>query len=215
MNTFEISPFRLEGDVWLILDQTRLPGTEVYLRPETKEDIWHAINTLQVRGAPAIGIAAAYGLWLSVKDFTGNMEEFAKTLQAAKDYLVTARPTAVNLAWALERMWNTWRKSQPCDIITSKDLLFAEAKKIYEEDVAACKAMGDGSGLPTREQCRLIVMNTASIQLLPTTVAALRSSLGAQAPLDILPAVLLTSLVSVCAGLSACLLLERRDSHGR
>lgn len=81
--------------------------------------------------------------------------------------------------------------------------------------IAACKAMGDGSGLPTREQCRLIVMNTASIQLLPTTVAALRSSLGAQAPLDILPAVLLTSLVSVCAGLSACLLLERRDSHGR
>ena len=143
MNTFEISPFRLEGDVWLILDQTRLPGTEVYLRPETKEDIWHAINTLQVRGAPAIGIAAAYGLWLSVKDFTGNTEEFAKTLQAAKDYLVTARPTAVNLAWALERMWNTWRKSQPCDIITSKDLLFAEAKKIYEEDVAACKAMGE------------------------------------------------------------------------
>lgn len=71
------------------------------------------------------------------------MEEFAKTLQAAKDYLVTARPTAVNLAWALERMWNTWRKSQPCDIITSKDLLFAEAKKIYEEDVAACKAMGE------------------------------------------------------------------------
>ena len=81
--------------------------------------------------------------------------------------------------------------------------------------IAACKARGDGSGLPTREQCRLIVMNTASIQLLPTTVAALRSSLGAQAPLDILPAVLLTSLVSVCAGLSACLLLERRDSHGR
>ena len=143
MNTFEISPFRLEGDVWLILDQTRLPGSEVYLRPETKEDIWHAINTLQVRGAPAIGIAAAYGLWLSVKDFTGSMEEFAKTLQAAKDYLVTARPTAVNLAWALERMWNAWQKSQPCDIITSKDLLFAEAKKIYEEDVAACKAMGE------------------------------------------------------------------------
>ena len=94
MNTFEISPFRLEGDVWLILDQTGLPGTEVYLRPETKEDIWHAINTLQVRGAPAIGIAAAYGLWLSVKDFTGSMEEFAKTLQTAKDYLVTARHLA-------------------------------------------------------------------------------------------------------------------------
>lgn len=138
MNTFEISPFRLEEDSWLILDQTRLPGSEVYLRPETKEDIWYAINTLQVRGAPAIGIAAAYGLWLSIRDFSESTEEFAKTLQAAKDYLVTARPTAVNLSWALERMWNVWQKAQPDDIQKSKDLLFAEAKKIYDEDVAAC-----------------------------------------------------------------------------
>ena len=135
MNTFEISPFRLEEDAWLILDQTRLPGSEVYLRPETKEDIWHAINTLQVRGAPAIGIAAAYGLWLSVKDFAGSTEEFAKTLQAAKDYLVTARPTAVNLSWALERMWKAWQTAHPDDIQTSKDLLFAEAKKIYDEGI--------------------------------------------------------------------------------
>ena len=79
--------------------------------------------------------------------------------------------------------------------------------------IAACQAMGDGSGLPTDEQCRLVVMNTASIQLLPTTVAALRASLGSAAPLDILPAVLLTSLCSVSVGLLACVFLERR-SHG-
>lgn len=143
MNTFEISPFRLEGDTWLILDQTKLPGREEYLRPEIKEDIWHAIRTLQVRGAPAIGIAAAYGLWLSVKDLDGSMEEFAKTLQDAKDYLVTARPTAVNLSWALERMWDVWKNAKLSNVQQSKDLLFAEAKKIYDEDVAACKAMGE------------------------------------------------------------------------
>lgn len=139
MNTFEISPFRLEGDVWLILDQTKLPGTEVYLRPETKEDIWHAINTLQVRGAPAIGIAAAYGLWLSVKDFTGNTEEFAKTLQVAKDYLVTARPISSQPCLGTGTHVDTWRKSQPCDIITSKDLLFAEAKKSTKKTLPPAK----------------------------------------------------------------------------
>lgn len=74
--------------------------------------------------------------------------------------------------------------------------------------IAACQAMNDGSGLPTREQCRLVVMNTASIQLLPTTVAALRAGLGCKSPLDILPAVLLTSLCSVSAGLLACRILE-------
>ena len=76
--------------------------------------------------------------------------------------------------------------------------------------VAACGAMGDGSGRPTRDQCRLIVLNTASIQLLPTTVAALRASLGAKNPMDILPAVLLTSLCSVTGGLLACRLMEGR-----
>ena len=79
--------------------------------------------------------------------------------------------------------------------------------------IAACKAMGDGSGRATNEQCRLIVMNTASIQLLPTTVAAIRAGLGCENPMDILPAVLLTSLCSVSAGLLACFLLEKRH-HG-
>ena len=78
--------------------------------------------------------------------------------------------------------------------------------------IAACKAMGDGTDTATDEQCRLVVMNTASIQLIPTTVAALRAGLGCKTPLDILPAVLLTSLCSVSAGLLACYLLKKR--HG-
>ncbi len=75
--------------------------------------------------------------------------------------------------------------------------------------IEACKAMSDGSDTATKGQCRLVVMNTASIQLIPTTVAALRAGLGCKTPLDILPAVLLTSLLSVSAGLLACKLLAR------
>ena len=76
--------------------------------------------------------------------------------------------------------------------------------------IEACRAMNDGSGTATDEQCRLVVMNTASIQLLPTTVAAARASLGCASPLDILPAVWLTSLCSVTMGLILCRLLQRR-----
>lgn len=79
--------------------------------------------------------------------------------------------------------------------------------------IEACRAMNDGTGIATNEQCRLVAMNTASIQLLPTTVAALRAGLGASSPLDILPCVLLTSLCSVTVGLLMCRLLER-FSHG-
>lgn len=80
--------------------------------------------------------------------------------------------------------------------------------------IAACQAMGDGSGVATDEQCRLVVMNTASIQLLPTTVAAVRAGLGCGAPLDILPAVLLTSLCSVTAGLVACRVFQGGKKRG-
>jgi spore maturation protein A len=75
--------------------------------------------------------------------------------------------------------------------------------------IEACRAMGDHSGTATAEQCRLITLNTASIQLLPTTVAAVRAGLGCQTPLDILPCVLLTSLCSVTVGLGMCQLLGR------
>jgi spore maturation protein A len=79
--------------------------------------------------------------------------------------------------------------------------------------IAACKAMNDGTGTATDEQCRLVVLNTASIQLLPTTVAALRTGLGCKTPLDILPAVLLTSLSAVSVGLLTAYLLEEKHDH--
>lgn len=79
--------------------------------------------------------------------------------------------------------------------------------------IRAAIAMGDGSGIATAEQCRLVVMNTASIQLLPTTVAAVRGSVGCGTPMDILPCVLLTSLCSVSVGLGAAFFFERLWRH--
>ena len=69
MKVLEIAPVKFEDGKMLILDQTKLPGEEVYIEMKTKEDVWDAIFKLKVRGAPAIGVAAAYGLYISTKDF--------------------------------------------------------------------------------------------------------------------------------------------------
>ena len=100
-----IVPVKFRDDRLLILDQTLLPGEEKYIELETKESVWDAILKLKVRGAPAIGVAAAYGLYISVRNSKAEtLDEFGSEIEAAADYLVTARPTAVNLAWALQRM---------------------------------------------------------------------------------------------------------------
>ena len=156
MKVFEIAPVKYIDDKMWVLDQTRLPGEEVYEEMRTKEDVWDAIYKLKVRGAPAIGVAAAYGLYLSVKDAeTTNIDDFAAQLKEAKEYLVTARPTAVNLAWALSRMWDRFESEVKVagtgassgktifDVDAAKAALFAEAEKIRIEDEAACFAMGE------------------------------------------------------------------------
>ena len=100
-----IVPVKFENDKLIILDQTLLPGEEKYIEIETKEDIWNAIKKLQVRGAPAIGVAAAYGLYTAVRELdSSSFQAFAEEFHHVKEYIATARPTAVNLFWALDRM---------------------------------------------------------------------------------------------------------------
>lgn len=100
-----ISPVWFENDKLIILDQTQLPESEVYIEIETKEEIWDAIRQLQVRGAPAIGVAAAYGLYVSICNLKCyNFDEFLKEFTDIREYIASARPTAVNLCWALNRM---------------------------------------------------------------------------------------------------------------
>ncbi len=124
------SPGGLPGALELI-DQTRLPHEAVALRCTTVEEVREAIRRLSVRGAPAIGVAAAYGLVVGAQ--TTAPAEFRERLAHAADRLRSARPTAVNLAWAIDRCVASARDT------TS---LFAEARAIHAEDELACSAMG-------------------------------------------------------------------------
>ena len=150
-----LSPVQYENDVMQILDQTALPWEERYLTLQSKEDIWDAIHTLKVRGAPAIGIAAAFGLFILAKNINAkDGKDFAKQFHELKEYLATSRPTAVNLFWAMDRMEHvllqtldapsgtldgSWQTLQTAVV----DRLYLEAEAIRSEDESACKAMGE------------------------------------------------------------------------
>ncbi|MDR1736089.1 MAG: S-methyl-5-thioribose-1-phosphate isomerase [Oscillospiraceae bacterium] len=122
--------YRFQDGALTILDQTRLPGEEVYLTLRTPEDVYGAIKTLSVRGAPAIGAAAAYGFYMGAKASPDKAGEVAA-------YLDSARPTAVNLRAALKRMLSVWKNGGG-----ARELL-CEARAIEEEDRAACRAIGE------------------------------------------------------------------------
>ena len=94
-----------DGSAVIILDQTCLPGSEVYVSLSSAEEIWEAIYRLKVRGAPAIGIAAAYGIYVCSRQIAANTYGgFCSEFLRIKDYLASSRPTAVNLVAALDRM---------------------------------------------------------------------------------------------------------------
>ncbi len=132
-----------DGQVKMI-DQTLLPLKKVYITIHTIEEMWEAIKVLRIRGAPAIGIGAAFGTYLGVKDSTAqDFETFWKDLQKAADYLATARPTAVNLFWALERIKRLVQENNSRPIPQLKQLIFDEAVRMIEEDTAVCRAIGE------------------------------------------------------------------------
>jgi methylthioribose-1-phosphate isomerase len=147
-----------DGGALVIIDQTRLPGSVELLRLSKQEDIHNAIYRLQVRGAPAIGVAAAIGLYLAAKEIDAERwDDFYRRLREAKDYLASARPTAVNLFWALDRMERAAVKNSALAVSDIKKALREEALRIRDEDVAVCRAIGehgltllkDGAGVLT------------------------------------------------------------------
>jgi methylthioribose-1-phosphate isomerase len=133
-----------ENGALVIIDQTQLP-TRIELKFLTDiEDIWEAIYLLKVRGAPAIGVAAAIGVYLAVKDLqTDSMEVFSKKFKKAKDYLASSRPTAVNLFWALDRMEAVVTGHMQCGVGEVKELLHREAVNIRSEDIQVCRRIGE------------------------------------------------------------------------
>lgn len=142
----------------VILDQTKLPYEVEVLHLHTQKEIWTAIYLLQVRGAPAIGVAAGFGAYLAAKEMeAADYAEFAEKFHAAKEYLNSARPTAVNLSWALNRMEDVVKANPDKSVAELKELLHKESVAIKDEDVWMCRQIGeyglslikDGDGILT------------------------------------------------------------------
>ena len=128
----------------VIIDQTKLPYEVEILNLTEQKDIWNAIYLLQVRGAPAIGVAAGFGVYLAAKQIQAeNYADFYKQFKAAKEYLDSARPTAVNLSWALNRMEQVVLNNQDKSVAELKELLHKECVAIKEEDVWMCRQIGE------------------------------------------------------------------------
>jgi methylthioribose-1-phosphate isomerase len=140
-----------------LIDQTQLPGTLVYRDCRTVEDVWEAIRVLRVRGAPAIGVAAAMGVVVGVQN-CDDAASYGERLHQATAYLRSSRPTAVNLFWAVKRMERCFERE--CRQGTPREWtrrLLAEARAIEDEDRRMCRAIGaagahligDGKGVLT------------------------------------------------------------------
>lgn len=142
--SFETVIFDTKAQTLNIVDQTKLPNQIEILSLELIEDVWNAIKILSVRGAPAIGVAAAYGIYLGAsKIITDDYSDFLIEYEKLSSYLASSRPTAVNLCWALDRMFflvKSYSHLAPKDILP---LLLKEADDIRNEDIDMCKNIGE------------------------------------------------------------------------
>lgn len=142
----------------VIIDQTKLPGEVKILSLKSQKEIRDAIYHLKVRGAPAIGVAAAIGIYLAAKSIRqDNFDAFYAEFKKAKEYLASSRPTAVNLFWALNRMEAVVLKNKDKMVKAIKGRLHDEAAAIRDEDIRVCRSIGeyglsllkDGDGILT------------------------------------------------------------------
>jgi methylthioribose-1-phosphate isomerase len=128
-----------------MIDQRKLPAQEVYVRCKSASDVARAIRTMVIRGAPAIGVAAAMGLALGMrKSSATGTQKFAAEFQKSCDLMAATRPTAVNLFWAIERMKRCFAEAAQAgeSVDQIKDRLDRESQLIHDEDVDSCRAMG-------------------------------------------------------------------------
>jgi methylthioribose-1-phosphate isomerase len=125
-----------------LIDQRRLPTEFVKLQCRDVETLFEAIKTLAVRGAPAIGVSAAYGLVLALQKLGANdgIEKSLTALKHAREYLASSRPTAVNLFWALDRVWHVASSAKTLQQL--REVVLKKANAIYQEDVDMCRRIG-------------------------------------------------------------------------
>jgi methylthioribose-1-phosphate isomerase len=139
-------PVALEDDAVVLLDQRRLPRDETYLTYRDADGVAGAIRDMVVRGAPAIGIAAAMGMAVAARRAPGDPDAFFAALDAAARTLVAARPTAVNLAWAVARVQALAVGLRGRPVPEIRDALAREARRILDEDIAMNRAIGAHGG---------------------------------------------------------------------
>src|ERR1700704_390195 len=148
-----------EGDAVVMIDQRKLPAEEVYVRCRTAAEVARAIKTMVIRGAPAIGVAAAMGIALGMRmsKATGT-QKFAADFYRICEMMAETRPTAVNLFWAIDRMKRAFAAGaeggESVDQI--KDRLDREAENIHDEDVASCRAMGAFGAAVVPQDARIL-----------------------------------------------------------
>ena len=147
-----------KAEALYIIDQTLLPNEEKEIRLQTAEEMYDAIRTLKVRGAPAIGICAGYCMYVLAKSIrTEDQQVLFKKLSEYGKYLSSARPTAVNLDWAIRQMLRTALENAGRTRGQMLDTLYEKAAAIHEDDIAKCRAISeygltlvkDGDGILT------------------------------------------------------------------
>ena len=156
-----------EGHVVVMIDQRKLPSKEIYVRCKTAPEVARAIKTMVIRGAPAIGVAAAMGLAIGVRgsQATGT-QKLATEFYRLCELMAATRPTAVNLFWAIDRMKRSFAAGVESgeSVEQLKDRLDQEAARIHDEDVASCRAMGaHGAGVVPAEACILTHCNAGAL----------------------------------------------------
>ena len=181
------------------LDQTRLPLEEVYVLATGYQEVATVIRDMIVRGAPAIGVSAGMGMALGIqKSSATTVAELSKDVDVMADVLASTRPTAVNLFWGIERMRTLFRKlaaAQPADrseadkIANIREEVIAEARRMYDEDIATCRTMGRvGEHLLPRQGTVLTHCNAGALCAAGygTALGVIRAAVEAGANIDVL-----------------------------
>jgi methylthioribose-1-phosphate isomerase len=148
-----LETLRWDNGALILIDQTKLPNEKVDRVCQTVEDVWQAIKILAVRGAPAIGVAAGYGV--AIGALNGEPGRVKEQAHEAADYLATSRPTAVNLFWALDLM-RSLIESHTGDEDSLKDELVKKAEWIHDDDRARCHAIGDHGLALVKDGARIL-----------------------------------------------------------
>ena len=160
----DIKTIEWQRDSIRIIDQTRLPGMLRYVYIRDLKSLWQAIKSMKIRGAPALGAAAALGVYLGIRDSkAGNFSQFSRELDRVAKYIASCRPTARNLFWGIERICRVALRNKDETPLEIKRLLLEEAQSIIEEDRIACRRIGHYGARLIKDRDTILTICNAGI----------------------------------------------------